>query len=175
MDKSDDPNQNYYIQPDTPLTPDKPPQPPQSPQPLNEESDIMERVQDQIAKGWLTMEREKSQLLAAIDNLSIGFMMIDDHDNVIKMNPALNRILGPAPRGKWTVLDMQREFGTNFNLPLECNNSIIARRPLPPKDVHFKNKKLRIFISPIILLKESIAVLGTTILIEDLAEAPQAA
>jgi len=144
-----------------PLTLFKKPQ-----QDLADKTQKLEAVREQISQGWLQMERENSRLIAALDNLPLAFIFTDDHHNITRASAALNTILGKPKEDKWTIPEIQNRLA-NFDLMGFCEKCLKNRAAIEPFDVHYQQKILRIYISPIDILKESLAVIGTVIVLED--------
>ncbi len=140
---------------------------------LKGKTETLNKAKEQISGGWLMIEKEKSRLLGAIDNLSLGFIITDDHNNITKANPTVEKILGRSNFGPWTIADIQKEVRGDFNLPLECIRCIRERKALEPREAAFREKFLRFFLSPIIILKESLALIGIVIVIEDITSETQ--
>ena len=135
-------------------------------QDLAEKTKKLEAVRDQISQGWLEMERENSRLVAALDNLPFAFIFTDDHHNIVRSSTALNSILGKPPEEKWTVEEIQKRL-KNFDLTGFLDKCLKDRVHIDPFDVHYGSKILRIYISPIDILKDSLAVVGGVIVLED--------
>lgn len=136
---------------------------------IEAKSEQAKEIREQIASGWLQIEHEKSHLTSAIESLQIGFITTNQNLQIIIANPAVDRILGPSPSGKWSISEIQNSITGEFFLPLLCKKCIELLAPLPPDLVNFKEKKLKIFISPIKAFSRGIEELGVTILIEEIA------
>ena len=139
------------------------------------EEDKAKQVTDQLSAGWLQTEREKSRIIAAIKNLDIAFLIVEEQKQIIVKNPALETILGACTDGDWTIDKMAHEFGDKYDLVGNFEKSIKERKSIPAQDILYKEKTIRLFVSPILILKESLAVYGATIVIEDVTStsAPQ--
>jgi len=135
---------------------------------LEDKVKILEQARDQLGKGWLTTEREKSRFSAVVDNLGLGFIMMDDQHKIVRKNPAVNIILGNAENGEWNLTAIQEKIEDSYDLSTEIGKCISERRLVGPADVSFDDKNIRLFLSPIILLRESIAIFGAVMIIEDI-------
>ena len=129
---------------------------------------VLEKARDQLSREWLAEEREKTRLSAAIDNLAVGFMMVDDYQLLIRKNPAVDTILGKSEIGDWSVIEIQNKIGDVYNFQADVVRSYRERIQIGPKDVPFRSKLLRFYMSPIIVIKKSLTASGTAILIEDI-------
>ena len=135
---------------------------------LAEKTKKLEAVRDQLGQGWLQMERDNSRLIAALNSLPLAFIFTDDHNNITRTSAAVNTLLGPPPQDKWTIEEIQIKL-SDFDLAANLQKCLQERRSLGPSDVKFQSKILRIFIAPIDILKESLAVMGTVIVLEDVS------
>ena len=130
--------------------------------------DALQKARDQLSRDWLSEEREKSRLTAAVDSIAVGFMMVDDYQKMIKKNPAVDKILGDCDEGEWTVSSIQKKIGSTYDFASDVVRSYRERIQIGPKDVSFGSKLLRFYMSPIVVIKESLTASGTVILIEEI-------
>jgi nitrogen fixation/metabolism regulation signal transduction histidine kinase len=129
----------------------------------------LEAARDQLSKEWLEVEREKTLLAAAIEHLAIGFIAVDDYKNITIKNQAADKILGESKAEQWTVDEIQQRLEGVYDLVGNIDRCFQQRLQIEPVDVEFEEKKMRIFISPIIILRRSITVPMVVILLEELA------
>lgn len=135
---------------------------------LKKKTKSLEMAREQISKGWLQTQRERTRLLAAIDKLPIGVLIIDDQNNIFKKNDSVDRILGPNPEGEWTVQNLQAKIESTFDLVAIIKRCLLERRVFGPFDVPYDRQYLRFYVSPVELLRESLALFGVSILVEDI-------
>src|SRR3990167_7382114 len=128
----------------------------------------LQKARAQLSRDWLAEEREKTRLSAAVDSLAVGFMMVDDYQKIIKKNPAVDKILGDCDSGEWTVSSIQKKIGSTYDFVGDVVRSYRERTQIGPTDISFGSKFLRFYMSPIVVIKESLTASGTVILIEDL-------
>lgn len=128
----------------------------------------LEAARDQLSKEWLEVEREKTLLAAAIENLSLGFIAVDDYKNITIKNQAADKVLGESQMEQWTVSEIQQRLKGTFNLEAAIDTCFQQRLQIDPVDVNFEEKKIRFFISPVVILKKSITVPMVVILLEDI-------
>ncbi|HLA04065.1 MAG TPA: hypothetical protein VJ065_02425, partial [Patescibacteria group bacterium] len=98
----------------------------------------------------------------------VGFMVVDDYQKLVKKNPAVDKILGTSDDGEWTISAIQAKIGQTYDFLGDVVKSYRERIQIGPKDVSFDSKLLRFYMSPIVVIKESLTASGTVILIEDL-------
>lgn len=130
----------------------------------------LEEINSKISQNWLQIEREKSRLSGAINSLGVGFAITDDHNNIVTKNLAFETILGPESRN-WTLADIEKHAGSTCNLNELCTKSIQYKVSNYLFGIPISNMFLNFIISPITILKEGLATVGATILIEDVTTA----
>lgn len=135
---------------------------------LEERIKSLEAARNQLSKEWLVVEREKTVLAAAIEHLALGFLAIDDYKNIVIKNQAADKILGESKAEQWTIGEMQQRFRGSFDLASAIDKCFQQRLLIEPADGDFEGKKIRIFISPVVILKKSITVPMVVILLEQL-------
>lgn len=136
---------------------------------LKDRIKVLENAKAQISKGYLEVEREKTFLRSALENLQIGFIMIDDYKKVIFKNIAVDEILGPIDHGGWDVDKIQQLFKGKYDLVSDIDNCFRERLRIGPKDVNLGKTKVRLFISPVNIFVKSLTVPAAVILIENIS------
>ena len=136
---------------------------------LKKRIDTLEKAKAQVSKGYLELEREKTFLRSALENLQLGFMMIDDYKKVIFKNIALDEILGPIDHGGWDVEKMQQLFKEKYDLVKDIDNCFRERVRIGPKDIELNKKGVRVFISPVNIFVKSLTVPAVVIMLENIS------
>lgn len=131
--------------------------------------DTLEHAKAQISKGYLNIEREKTYLKSALENLLLGFLMIDDYKKVIFKNIAVDEILGPIDHGGWTVDKLQDLLKGKYDLARDIENCFRERIRIGPNDIPLDGKKIRVFISPVNIFTKSLTVPAVVILLENIS------
>src|SRR3989344_7053982 len=116
----------------------------------------LQRARDQLSRDWLDEEREKTRLSAAVDSLSVGFMMVDDYQKLVRKNPAVDKILGECEGGEWTVAAIQKKIGPTYDFAGDVVKSYPERIQIGAKNSPFGSKMLRFYMSPINVLEKSL-------------------
>jgi len=126
----------------------------------------LELARDQLSSGWLQTEREKVRILASINHMDIGYMMIDDQLKILHKNPAVEKILGLSQVGEWTINEIHEIVSVFFDLIGACNQVIKTRQSVSVRNIPFSGSNINFFISPILIIKESLTCFGATIILE---------
>ncbi|OGD88613.1 hypothetical protein A3J17_00410 [Candidatus Curtissbacteria bacterium RIFCSPLOWO2_02_FULL_40_11] len=135
---------------------------------LKKRIETLEHAKAQISKGYLEIEREKTYFRSALENLAIGFMMIDDYKQITFKNITVDEILGPIDHGGWNVEKLQELFKGKYDLMKDIDNCFRERIRIGPKDVSVNGKKIRVFVSPVNIFKKSLTVPAVVILLENI-------
>lgn len=137
---------------------------------VEERTKELKDARDKISEGWLQLQQEKARLTASINNLSLGFVIVDTNHNVVIINPAMEEIVGVKSED-WKFTDLQKVF-TNNKLKLDdfCMHCKGKTDDYKVDGVDFNNKIVRIISVPI-FLPENNKLIGSAILIEDITEA----
>jgi len=124
------------------------------------------------------IKEEQSQLLASINSLPLGFIIIDLKNNLLIENEATDRILGLSQfegadiflKGDVSLIEERLKGFFDFRANYEkCVNE---KKSIDFKEVAFENKFLRIFLAPILSAKGAQQeIIGVAILMEDITEA----
>lgn len=126
------------------------------------------------------IKEEQSQLLASINSLPLGFIIIDLKNNLLIENEATDRILGlPQLEGadvflKGDISLIEERLKKSFDLRTNYEKCVKEKKSFDFKEVAFENKFLRIFLAPILSAKGTQGVqeiIGVAILMEDITEA----
>lgn len=128
-----------------------------------------QNITDQLSAGWLQIEREKSQLVAALNGLLVGFLITDDHNNVVSANPAAEKILSKKSSG-WNLSELEAQLKGDFALVKSANESLYGKKTSESSHLQYNDKYLKFYLSPIQVLKEGLAVIGTAIIITDVTQ-----
>lgn len=134
-------------------------------------------IQKQVSERTTEVQEGRAQLMAAIRNLNIGFIMTDANLSIISVNNAAVRILGTGAmvHGELavgneglTIESVDKQLGSTLQLATECRKSLTNKKPAEFNNVAFGELFLHIYISPITVGERSI---GVAILAQDVTEA----
>jgi PAS domain S-box-containing protein len=130
----------------------------------NAEKMVFERTKE--------LREEKARLLASINALSFGFVLLDADDRVLLENPALTKILG-TNEPVATMHDISKILRSpNSNIDLDigasCRRCVELKAPVEFRVVPYGKKFLRVICAPII---ENVSAIGYLFIVEDITEA----
>lgn len=109
---------------------------------------------------------EKARLLASINSLSFGFMMVAGDDQIILSNDSVSKILNTeeAPES----MPELASYFEKFNIIDFCSKGVKSGKVTEMRDLLFHDKFLRVLCAPIISEEKTI---GYVITLEDITEA----
>jgi len=127
-----------------------------------------EGIEQKVVERTREVKEEQAKLVAAIQGLSFGFVLVDNSGTITLTNPAAANILDI----KDVTMDwISKQLGDKVNLSELIQKSHAEKGIIDLKDIELGNKILRIFLAPIITDQEGDKIIGTIILIEDITEA----
>src|SRR4030042_2943410 len=104
-------------------------------QQLKNKIKILEDARTKLSRDWLSVEREKTKLSAAIDNLSVGFIILDDYNKITHINSKAEDILSSTNNGELTIENFVKELEGKYDIKNDITNCKQERIQIGPKDV----------------------------------------
>jgi signal transduction histidine kinase len=123
-----------------------------------------------IRQAYAALEKDRAQLLASINSLSLGFIMMDNRRNIIVLNQTVRDLFHADIV---TFDDVENKFGAAVNIADSYRHVLESKTNCEIREIAFGDKFLRILLTPIFLSKSSREVIGLVILFEDVTEAKQ--
>jgi len=127
---------------------------------FNEE--LAEKVKERTAE----LQAERAKLVASLESLKFGFIIIDREKNIILSNTAAEEILG-TPKGKLDFSTLENYFGESYKVGVNFDQAINDRKALITPEVDSHNKFLTVLLAPVISENH---VIGSILVIEDVTE-----
>ena len=115
-------------------------------------------------------EEERARLVASINSLSLGFMLMSKDEEIILHNTAAMLML-ELKEQEFNLKNIAEKLKGAFNLQERCAECIAKGGSVDQKDIPFKDRFLRIFLAPVVLLMDHKEIIGAVILMEDITEA----
>jgi len=136
---------------------------------LSEKNTALISAKEEISRGWLQIQMEKARLLASVNSITLGFLMVDAAGKTLIKNPAVEKEIGI--KGDYSSIDsMDQILGPNFALKEKFTKCVEERTPANNPNVNFNNKFFRLFMAPIFSTDNTLSVIGVVILIQDETE-----
>ncbi len=130
-------------------------------------------VEKKVIERTTELRAEQTRLAASVNSLSAGFIMTDDKNNVILINPIAKRILfNTAGEGKEsdetiTFAKIQGDLHDQIDFSAKVDECLQTKKTVEVTDLLFGGRFLHIYFTPIIDAKYAI---GTVILLQDETE-----
>lgn len=144
-------------------------------------------VEKKVEERTGQLREEQSKLKASIDSLNVGFFLVNPDLEIMIINPVAKRLLCYSdthnhPVGVITntdninfeckMSDIEKDLQQVFDIRSQLTKSITEKKPIEVKDLEFRNRNMRIFISPIVTVEGvEIKTIGAVVLVEDITEA----
>ncbi|HTY39862.1 MAG TPA: ATP-binding protein [Candidatus Paceibacterota bacterium] len=129
-------------------------------------------VEDKINTRTRELQEERARLIASINSLSLGFLLIDAQGNIFIANPPAYQIFG-ITADQMTLAHISDRLGKQFDVVKYYKNFLEGGMPVEAKDIMLGEKYLHVFLAPILLHKPEATtpeVIGATMLVEDVTE-----
>ncbi len=125
-------------------------------------------IDENIKQQMQYYKDEYAKLLAAINNLSLGFIMTDKNNSILLKNKQASIIFTSLDKSAKSIINLQSSEQINRDLNHEIEKSRQEQKLINLTDVRINLRLVNIFISPIILdEKSSKDCVGTVIVLED--------
>jgi len=136
---------------------------------LSEKNTALIAAKEEISRGWLQIQMEKARLLASVNSITLGFLMVDSNGKTLIKNPAVERSIGI--KGNYADIDsIDQILGKDFAIKDRFNKCLDERASADVKNINFNNKYFRLFMAPIFSTDNTLSVIGVVILIQDETE-----
>lgn len=118
------------------------------------------------------LHKEHAKLLASVNSLSVGIIILDADYNVFVANNAVMSILefGGIPASSLRFGDVEGALSCLSGLKEYCAASLSEFKKYELKDQMCNGKHLHIVFSPVVRLEDSTNIIGVVIMIEDISE-----
>lgn len=137
---------------------------------LKKETEELAEANRIIQESIAEVEQERSRLDASINSLSLGFVMTDTNNMVVAINSSAQKILD-VRKDLVSFDEVNLEVGKQTKLADFISKARDTKLPQEVKDVSYKDKILRLFVSPIITLAKKEEYIGSVIVFENVTEA----
>lgn len=128
-----------------------------------------ESIEAKVVQRTAELHREQARLRASIENISLGFMMVDDNRKIVIQNQALQQIF-KVKQGFQSLHELDGRV-EGYNLSEACNQVLRSGQPSEGSQVTAGKNTLQIFMSPIPPADHSAShASGVVILVEDITE-----
>ncbi len=127
-----------------------------------------EEVEAEVEVRTLEVKEEQARLLASINSISLGFVIVDKENNILLKNFALMSILGLTLTEEPKTLADVAKYLVGIDLVSLCTESIATNKTVEHKVLLYGKKFLRVSCAPV---SDGQNVIGNVVLIEDITEA----
>lgn len=132
---------------------------------------LVGNLEGEVQVRTRSLKEEQAKLMASLNALPRGLMLIDTSGNLLLTNLSLGRILDLSGNpADWTISDIEKKFSGVFDIKGQCARCQKEKTPITIKELFWAGKFLDLFIAPIIMIKDSNEVIGNLVLIGDITE-----
>jgi signal transduction histidine kinase len=130
---------------------------------LRTQAQEQDRVERLIAERTAALNTEHSRLVASIESLAFGFIIIDASRQILSVNSASTKLLGSHV----TLPSLSTAFQPGIDMSAMIEQCFADQRLAQAHNIPFKKKYIDIVISPIVHER---ATVGAVIILEDITE-----
>lgn len=131
---------------------------------ITSEKHAAEVIERKVIEQTHRVREEQARFEASIQSLELGFIMTDSKGDILTVNRAAGSLLGPA---SLTEGIKSVDKALSVNLAEEMKKALTTGKPQGLSDVSFRDKYLRLFITPIVMSGEAI---GCVLLLQDITQ-----
>jgi len=136
-------------------------------------------VSRQVAERTRELNRSRAQLLASINSLEMGFIMVNTKNELVIMNQAANHILTvvdnvvhqskiTAYKPEQSIREIERTFGRTIHFEDHVKECLEKAKSVELSEIAVGGFFYKVYISPIVLKQR---VIGAVLIIQDITEA----
>lgn len=131
-------------------------------------------VERKVIERTKQLSETHARLAASINSLTLGFIMTNDKDAILLMNPASKTILELFAKeqqlsaaGEWNLKSIAQVFKPGLDIISNISQTRQHSKSLEFKEVQLGERYMHVFMAPV---TEKNKVIGTVILFEDITE-----
>jgi len=132
---------------------------------LLEKNAALAAAKEEINHAWQQIQLEKTQFLASINSISIGFVMFNDVGKVLHLNPAFSKIVN-AKQPFATVNEIDVLLGNAFSIKEKFEKCRSTEQKIDISGIEINGKDYSVHLAPIFATDNSFTVIGVVLLIE---------
>lgn len=102
-----------------------------------------------VSKLQAVLESEKGKLVAVINSMTDGVVMVDMHNQVLVSNPAVRSLLEIAGGQETTMYDVVDALAGKVDVRTKIEQAIGSRSPIVISGVQLKNHMVELTITPV--------------------------
>lgn len=125
-----------------------------------------QNVERKVAERTRELQREEAKLRSSIESLSLGFLMVNTHKQIIVHNKSLAAVIGWSGE---TFVSLQQALGSSLDLDYQLTEVFTHQKPVIIPEIVLNGKALRVVITPV--SEGTHHLLGAVIILEDITEA----
>jgi PAS domain S-box-containing protein len=137
---------------------------------LSDKNAALVSAKEEISRGWLQIQMEKARLLASVNSISLGFIMLDSDGKTLIKNPAVESNIGV--KADYANIDsIDQILGPSFALKDKFKKCIESKTTVNDHNIEFNSRFFRLFMAPIFSADNTLSVIGAVVLVQDETEA----
>ncbi len=137
---------------------------------ITKDKQVKETIEHEVAVRTQELHDERAKLIASINSLNMGYLLMDTTGRPLIANSLLPNILG-SNNTVITIDDINAMFGDTLDLSHRFSSCITDKKTILESDINYRGKIVKIWIIPVVVIENTQdKVIGAVFLIEDITE-----
>lgn len=128
-----------------------------------------EGVAKQVSERTTELTLERAKLIASLNSMINGFILLDPHGKVVLANTAMADILN-VDRSEWDGRRAQKQLNETFDLWINLQKCLLDRVPVAVDDFEILGKYITMYLSPVFDPQNQNALIGALLIVTDITE-----
>lgn len=131
---------------------------------------VKQTIEKEVTQRTQDLHDERAKLIASINSLSMGYLLMDTTGKPLMANSLISRILDSS-NTIMTIEDISTMLGESLDLINRFKNCVSDKKVVKESGVNFRGKILKISLIPVVVIVNGEdKTLGAVLLIEDITE-----
>lgn len=137
---------------------------------ISKDKQVKETIEREVSSRTQELHDERAKLIASINSLNMGYLLMDTTGRPLIANSLLPAILG-SNNTVLTIQDIDAMFGDSLDLVHRFTTCITDKKNILESNINYRGKILKIWIIPVVVIENSQdKVIGAVFLVEDITE-----
>ena len=138
---------------------------------IGELAKAFNQMTEKLQQGTRELKEEQARLLASINSLSFGFIILDKRHRVLLKNTVITKLFELKNNDEISIDHISGFLGGHFDIKAEAERCMKGKTVCEIKEIVLGAKFLRGIIAPIIMIRDHEEIIGYVFLLEDITEA----
>jgi signal transduction histidine kinase len=128
-----------------------------------------EGVSKQVTERTGELILERAKLMASLNSMINGFILLDPHGKVLIANYAMADILN-VERDEWDIRKAQRQLNETFDIWINLQKCLLEKASVSVEDYEILGKYLSMYLTPVFDPNDPKTLIGALLVVTDITE-----